>query len=231
MIDLWGFLPRTSYAENIRASSKQTGLWQTDCCQHRASHLTWVFCHFVISTVVKSLVQISFHFIVILIVLSVNYACYLPLKYIISFGRLWFSYWVNLALIFIKSVENKILKFIQLMKTLFCFKNRFRITPTFGSCFQDIVQQGTAMASGGEAGDLKMDESGPSSVHKIEESAKQPICIIILGMAGSGKTSLVKRIQTYLHYKQTPPYVVNLDPACAEVPYLTNIGKFFLLFF
>ena len=82
------------------------------------------------------------------------------------------------------------------------------------------------MAAGGEAGDVKMDESGPSSAPSVEGSAKQPINIIILGMAGSGKTSLVKRIQTYLHSKQTPPYVVNLDPACAEVPYLTNIGQF-----
>ena len=78
------------------------------------------------------------------------------------------------------------------------------------------------MASGGEK-DVKMEEPGSSSSSNIEEHKKQPINLIVLGMAGSGKTSLVKRIQTYLHYKQTPPYTINLDPACVEVPYLTNI--------
>lgn len=84
---------------------------------------------------------------------------------------------------------------------------------------------GDRMASSGEAACSKssVDEPSSSSSSSTNESRKQPINIIVLGMAGSGKTSLVKRIQTYLHYKQLPPYVINLDPACAEVPYLTNI--------
>lgn len=39
-------------------------------------------------------------------------------------------------------------------------------------------------------------------------------------MAGSGKTSLVTRLSTNPNKK---PYVVNLDPACANVPYFCNI--------
>lgn len=80
------------------------------------------------------------------------------------------------------------------------------------------------MASGGDAGCSKMDTDQPPSSISSSGSAKQPVNMIILGMAGSGKTSLVKRMQTYLHFKQVPPYVINLDPACVEVPYLTNIG-------
>ncbi|KAJ1524225.1 hypothetical protein ONE63_010744 [Megalurothrips usitatus] len=80
------------------------------------------------------------------------------------------------------------------------------------------------MASGAEAGSSQMDTQEPNVSGNTNESPKQqPVNLIVLGMAGSGKTSLVKRIQTYLHFKQTPPYVINLDPACAEVPYLTNI--------
>ncbi|KAH8387455.1 hypothetical protein KR093_007175, partial [Drosophila rubida] len=49
-----------------------------------------------------------------------------------------------------------------------------------------------------------------------------PVCIIVLGMAGSGKTtftrSLIQHAQT-----QFNPYVVNLDPACREVPYVAHI--------
>lgn len=49
-------------------------------------------------------------------------------------------------------------------------------------------------------------------------------CIIILGMAGAGKTSFVSRLVSTL-YNKGKPYVVNLDPACKEVPYPANIGK------
>lgn len=87
------------------------------------------------------------------------------------------------------------------------------------------------MASGGGAGSSKMDVEEPSASSSSSNSKSQPINMIILGMAGSGKTSLVKRMQTFLHFQQTAPYVVNLDPACAEVPYITNIGKFYLNIF
>ena len=52
---------------------------------------------------------------------------------------------------------------------------------------------------------------------------QQPCCVIILGMAGSGKTTFVQRLTSHLHSRGSPPYVVNLDPACREVPYPANI--------
>lgn len=54
---------------------------------------------------------------------------------------------------------------------------------------------------------------------------RKPICLLVLGMAGSGKTSLVRRLATHLHSKKQPPYIVNLDPAVREVPYPANIGE------
>lgn len=51
----------------------------------------------------------------------------------------------------------------------------------------------------------------------------KPICLIVLGMAGSGKTTFVQRIVHHLHAKQSPPYVINLDPACHSVPFPANI--------
>ncbi len=51
-----------------------------------------------------------------------------------------------------------------------------------------------------------------------------PTCIIVLGMAGSGKTTFVQRLTAELYRSKTSqPYVVNLDPACREVPYPANI--------
>jgi GTPase SAR1 family protein len=52
---------------------------------------------------------------------------------------------------------------------------------------------------------------------------KLPICILVLGMAGSGKTTFIQRINAYLHSEQTPPYVINLDPAVHELPYPCNV--------
>uniref|UniRef100_A0A8C5CDP5 GPN-loop GTPase n=1 Tax=Gadus morhua TaxID=8049 RepID=A0A8C5CDP5_GADMO len=55
---------------------------------------------------------------------------------------------------------------------------------------------------------------------------KKPVCLIVLGMAGSGKTTFLQIILTvHLHSKKSPPYVINLDPAVHEVPFPANIGK------
>lgn len=53
----------------------------------------------------------------------------------------------------------------------------------------------------------------------------QPVCLIVLGMAGSGKTTFVKKLCQFSDLKNMKPYVVNLDPACKEVPYHANVGK------
>lgn len=42
-------------------------------------------------------------------------------------------------------------------------------------------------------------------------------------MAGSGKTTLIQRINAYLHTKQSPVYIINLDPAVLHLPYGANI--------
>lgn len=47
--------------------------------------------------------------------------------------------------------------------------------------------------------------------------------MIVIGMAGSGKTTLMQRINSHLHSKSTPPYVLNLDPAVMHLPFDANI--------
>jgi GPN-loop GTPase len=77
----------------------------------------------------------------------------------------------------------------------------------------------------------------------------KPVAIICIGMAGSvsaihpsyvyiyllsnptlllppthqGKTTLLQRLNSHLHTKQTPPYILNLDPAVTSLPYTANI--------
>ncbi|CAD0019668.1 unnamed protein product [Aureobasidium pullulans] len=53
--------------------------------------------------------------------------------------------------------------------------------------------------------------------------AQPPVTIVCVGMAGSGKTTFMQRINSHLHSKQTPPYVMNLDPAVRKVPFDSNI--------
>ncbi|XP_014089675.1 GPN-loop GTPase 1 [Bactrocera oleae] len=55
-----------------------------------------------------------------------------------------------------------------------------------------------------------------------QEPVTTPVCMIVLGMAGSGKTTFVQKL-TQLSFTHFKPYVINLDPACRETPYHANI--------
>ncbi|XP_075255428.1 GPN-loop GTPase 1-like [Convolutriloba macropyga] len=52
---------------------------------------------------------------------------------------------------------------------------------------------------------------------------KKSRCVIVLGMAGSGKTTFVRQLNSLLHVRGHSSYVINLDPAVNEVPYPVNI--------
>ncbi|MCJ1286231.1 hypothetical protein MMC26_005576 [Xylographa opegraphella] len=53
--------------------------------------------------------------------------------------------------------------------------------------------------------------------------AESPVAIVCVGMAGSGKTTFMQRINSHLHAQRSPPYVINLDPAVRNVPFDSNI--------
>src|SRR6201996_6647110 len=54
-------------------------------------------------------------------------------------------------------------------------------------------------------------------------ASTDPVAIVCVGMAGSGKTTFMQRITSYLHSKKDAPYVVNLDPAVHSIPFESNI--------
>jgi len=80
-----------------------------------------------------------------------------------------------------------------------------------------------------------MEKGEPSSTSTSEKNTKdgnnkKPTVVLVLGMAGSGKTTFVQRLTAHLSStggdsKTTTklPYVINLDPAVSEVPYPCNI--------
>ncbi|GES61637.1 putative ATP binding protein [Aspergillus terreus] len=53
--------------------------------------------------------------------------------------------------------------------------------------------------------------------------ASTPVAVVCVGMAGSGKTTFMQRINSYLHSQKRIPYVLNLDPAVYSVPFESNI--------
>ncbi|KAG5484087.1 hypothetical protein LSCM1_05942 [Leishmania martiniquensis] len=54
-------------------------------------------------------------------------------------------------------------------------------------------------------------------------TATTPVVILVVGMAGTGKTTLVHRMQHYAHANGIRSYFVNLDPAVTHTPYNVNI--------
>ncbi|XP_028434761.1 GPN-loop GTPase 1 isoform X1 [Perca flavescens] len=80
----------------------------------------------------------------------------------------------------------------------------------------------------GAAEEVLTDSNGSSAAGKDggtpgAAARDKPVCLIVLGMAGSGKTTFVQRLTAHLHSLKTPPYVINLDPAVHEVPFPANI--------
>lgn len=66
------------------------------------------------------------------------------------------------------------------------------------------------------------DETKPNETLTTNSENKTPV-VICIGMAGSGKTTFMQRLNLTLHSKHTPPYVINLDPAVLKVPFGANI--------
>ncbi|KAJ9097430.1 hypothetical protein QFC19_006800 [Naganishia cerealis] len=65
--------------------------------------------------------------------------------------------------------------------------------------------------------------SAPTETKDGQQEKKEPVVIICIGMAGSGKTTLMQRLNSYLHSQNQPPYILNLDPAVSHMPYEANI--------
>lgn len=76
---------------------------------------------------------------------------------------------------------------------------------------------------------VKIEEKSSENVDEIGAAAGDnskkalPTCIIVLGMAGSGKTTFVQQLTAHLFAKKEAPYIVNLDPAVLEVSFPANI--------
>eukprot|EP00892_Ulva_mutabilis_P000331 jgi/Ulvmu1/10299/UM060_0101.1 len=68
-----------------------------------------------------------------------------------------------------------------------------------------------------------MSQAAPEATSSSDAGPPKPTVALIIGMAGSGKTSLVHRLGKYLDQNKTENYVINLDPAVRSLPYEPNI--------
>lgn len=81
----------------------------------------------------------------------------------------------------------------------------------------------SSAAATAEAGGPQAGSSAAGAPAGGDEGKKKPVVVLCIGMAGSGKTTLMQRLNSYLHSKDTPPYILNLDPAVTHMPYSANI--------
>lgn len=52
---------------------------------------------------------------------------------------------------------------------------------------------------------------------------QKPISVLVVGLAGSGKSTLTHALNMYTYNEKIPTYYVNLDPATADVNFSANI--------
>jgi GPN-loop GTPase len=57
----------------------------------------------------------------------------------------------------------------------------------------------------------------------VEVNKNAPVVLLVLGMAGSGKTTFVHRLISYISEQGKKSYNINLDPAVLEVHFPCNI--------
>jgi len=65
--------------------------------------------------------------------------------------------------------------------------------------------------------------SGASDGASSSSKPHKPIICLVIGMAGSGKTTLMRQVIDHMTRNKLRPYVLNLDPAVLETNYEMNI--------
>ncbi|XP_062215805.1 GPN-loop GTPase QQT2-like [Phragmites australis] len=87
----------------------------------------------------------------------------------------------------------------------------------------DSKGKGKAEEEGSGKGELA-DSIGSLSIGPGRtDFKKKPVIIIVIGMAGTGKTTLMHRLVCDMHASNKRGYVINLDPAVMTLPFGANI--------
>ena len=78
--------------------------------------------------------------------------------------------------------------------------------------------------TGQSLSDVAGEEGAQGPAHVEDKNVKKlPTVVLVVGMAGSGKTRYMHRMNIAMHEQKIPSFFINLDPAVLEVPYGVNI--------
>lgn len=77
--------------------------------------------------------------------------------------------------------------------------------------------------SGSETGAVGGEGEGGGAAYPVLEGRTSPVVVLVIGMAGAGKTTMMHRINLYMNEHNKRGYYVNLDPAVLSVPFGANI--------
>ena len=86
---------------------------------------------------------------------------------------------------------------------------------------QDTVQESLKNLSKDTA---TADTSAADTSATVEDYSNKPTAMLMIGMAGSGKSSLLARINSYFSQKKRKRYIINLDPAISgDLAFKANV--------
>lgn len=83
--------------------------------------------------------------------------------------------------------------------------------------------QSTSSSTSSSTPSLTPSATSSSTSSSTASSPHGPKCVILLGMAGSGKSSCCSQLTKCLFASKTLPYVINCDPAVTQIPYECNV--------
>ena len=76
---------------------------------------------------------------------------------------------------------------------------------------------------GAQNGDEQLEENEENYNLQSLPVEAQPTAILVIGMAGSGKTTFMQRLNAEFSQRNRKNYIVNLDPAVGQLSYPANI--------
>eukprot|EP00753_Platysulcus_tardus_P013742 PLAT3844.2.p1 GENE.PLAT3844.2~~PLAT3844.2.p1 ORF type:complete len:430 (+),score=196.54 PLAT3844.2:23-1291(+) len=91
---------------------------------------------------------------------------------------------------------------------------------------EESKEGGAAAVDGGvdgEEGDAAEESGGVDPDSGLPSVVEGAIVCLVVGMAGSGKTTLMQRLNAHTYMAGQPAYIVNLDPAVLHLPYEAHI--------
>ena len=100
-----------------------------------------------------------------------------------------------------------------------------QVSPSTGTTSSSSSSSTAAAAASSSSSSSSVTEGKEDAALQLCPAATRtsPVVVLVIGMAGVGKTTLMHRINLFMNEKGIKGYYVNLDPAVRTVPFSANI--------